>query len=163
MCSLKFRKTHRKTLVPESQPATLLKKRLWDRCFPVNFARFLRTPFLTEHLWWLLLTIPTYFSSRGVFRTLSNICALTFCLSSQWIFTTPENLRKLEHSVLQDISPTLKYWRHPFLPKPSQKNSKSFRPTPPPPTPLNEQPPQNFGELYSPLKCTLSKKQRLIF
>ena len=35
--------------------ATLLKKRLWHRCFPVNFAKFLRTPFLTEHLWWLLL------------------------------------------------------------------------------------------------------------
>ena len=25
-------------------PATLLKKRLWYRCFPVNFAKFLRTP-----------------------------------------------------------------------------------------------------------------------
>ena len=24
---------------------TLLKKRLWRRCFPVNFAKFLRTPF----------------------------------------------------------------------------------------------------------------------
>ena len=34
--------------------ATLLKKRLWHRCFPVNFAKFLRTPFLTEHLWLLL-------------------------------------------------------------------------------------------------------------
>ena len=28
------------------RPATFLKKRLWDRCFPVNFAKFLRTPFL---------------------------------------------------------------------------------------------------------------------
>ena len=28
--------------------ATLLKKRLWDSCFPVNFVKFLRTPFLTE-------------------------------------------------------------------------------------------------------------------
>ena len=28
------------------RPATLLKKRLWHRCFPVNFARFLRAPFL---------------------------------------------------------------------------------------------------------------------
>ena len=37
------------------RPATLLKKRLWHRCFPVNFAKFLRTPFPTEHLWWLLL------------------------------------------------------------------------------------------------------------
>ena len=35
--------------------ATLLKKRLWHRYFPVNFAKFLRTPFFTEHLWWLLL------------------------------------------------------------------------------------------------------------
>ena len=32
-----------------------LKKRLWHRCFPVSFANFLRTPFLIEHLWWLLL------------------------------------------------------------------------------------------------------------
>ena len=39
------------------QPATLLKKRLWHRCFPVNFAKFLRPTFLTEHLRWLLLNI----------------------------------------------------------------------------------------------------------
>ena len=35
--------------------ATLLKKRLWHRCFPVNFAKFIRTPFFKKHLWWLLL------------------------------------------------------------------------------------------------------------
>ena len=28
------------------EAATLLKKRLWHRGFPVNFARFLRAPFL---------------------------------------------------------------------------------------------------------------------
>ena len=39
------------------RPATLLKKRLWHSCFIVNFAKFLRTPFLPEHLWWLLLNI----------------------------------------------------------------------------------------------------------
>ena len=27
-------------------PATLLKKRLWHTCFPANFVKFLRTPFL---------------------------------------------------------------------------------------------------------------------
>ena len=27
------------------------------RCFPVNFAKFLRTPFFTGHLWWLLLRV----------------------------------------------------------------------------------------------------------
>ena len=31
--------------------ATLLKKRLWYRCFPVNLVKFLRTPFYIEHLW----------------------------------------------------------------------------------------------------------------
>ena len=34
---------------------TLLKKRLWHSCFPVNFSKFLRTPSVTEHLRWLLL------------------------------------------------------------------------------------------------------------
>ena len=28
-----------------NKAATLLKKRLWLRCFPVNFAKFLRAPF----------------------------------------------------------------------------------------------------------------------
>ena len=30
------------------EPATLLKKDLWYRYFPVNFAKFLRTPFFRE-------------------------------------------------------------------------------------------------------------------
>ena len=34
---LKFCKIHKKTPVPES---TLLKKRLWPKCFPVNFENF---------------------------------------------------------------------------------------------------------------------------
>ena len=33
----------------------LLKKRLWYRCFPVNFAKFLRTPFLQNTSGRLLL------------------------------------------------------------------------------------------------------------
>ena len=35
--------------------APLLQKRLWHKRFPVNFAKFLRTPFLKKHLQWLLL------------------------------------------------------------------------------------------------------------
>ena len=27
-----------------------IKKETWQGCFPVNFAKFLRTPFFTEHL-----------------------------------------------------------------------------------------------------------------
>ena len=36
-------------------PARLLKKRLWDRCFPVNFAKCLRTPFSQSNSGRLLL------------------------------------------------------------------------------------------------------------
>ena len=35
-----------------------LKNRLWHRCFPVNFAKFLRTPFLQSNSGRLLLGIP---------------------------------------------------------------------------------------------------------
>ena len=41
--------------VASLRPATLLKKRLWHRCFPVNLVKFLRQPFSIKHLWWLLL------------------------------------------------------------------------------------------------------------
>ena len=65
-CSQKFHKIQRKTPVPESlflsfnkvaglRPASLLKKRLWHMCFPVNFVKFLRIPFFIEHIQWLLL------------------------------------------------------------------------------------------------------------
>ena len=37
------------------RPATLLKKRLWRRNFPVSFAKFLRTPLFIEHLLGFLL------------------------------------------------------------------------------------------------------------
>ena len=37
------------------KPSTLLKKSLWHRCFPVNFAKFLGTPFLKNTSGRLLL------------------------------------------------------------------------------------------------------------
>ena len=37
------------------RPATLLKKRFWLRCFPVNFGKFLRPPFLKNTSQRLLL------------------------------------------------------------------------------------------------------------
>ena len=44
------------------RPATLLKKRLWHRCSTEKFAKFLRTPFLTEHLQRLLIRAPNFVS-----------------------------------------------------------------------------------------------------
>ena len=40
--------------------ATSLKKRLWHRCFPVNFAKFLRTPILQNSSGQLLLSINVF-------------------------------------------------------------------------------------------------------
>ena len=40
----------------QTEACNFIKKKLLHRCFSVNFAKFLRTPFLTKHLWWLLLT-----------------------------------------------------------------------------------------------------------
>ena len=59
-----FLKIYKKTPVPK--PATLLKKRLWYRWFPVNFAKFLRTPFFIERLRWLLLNLfqNTYYPNN---------------------------------------------------------------------------------------------------
>ena len=43
-------------------PRKSIKRRLQHRCFPVNIAKFLRTPFSIEHLWWLLLEFTHFFS-----------------------------------------------------------------------------------------------------
>ena len=40
-----FAKFTGKHLYQSLRPATLLKMRVWHRCFPVNFAKFLRKPF----------------------------------------------------------------------------------------------------------------------
>ena len=47
------------------RPATLLKKRPWRRCFPVNFTKFLRIPFSQNTSGRLLLIV--------VFKILSNV------------------------------------------------------------------------------------------
>ena len=41
----------------QAEPATLLKKRLWHRYFPVSFVKFLRTPFLQNTSGCLLLEL----------------------------------------------------------------------------------------------------------
>ena len=42
--------------------ATLLKKRLWYNCFPVNFVKYLRITFIIKHFWWLLLILWSLFN-----------------------------------------------------------------------------------------------------
>ena len=59
--------------------ATLLKKRLWHRCFPVNFVKFLRTPFIIEHLWWLLLTCAGVSFEYEITETPAQVFSCEFC------------------------------------------------------------------------------------
>ena len=68
------------------RPATLLKKRLQQRCFPVNFVKFSRTPFFTEH-----------------FPTTSSFCNLShsFILQRSFIHLfQPSFARKIEKNSL---------------------------------------------------------------
>ena len=57
------------------KPATLLKKRLWHRCFPVNFAKFVRTPFLQKTYGRPLLTVPTSNKSCWFLLSVSYECS----------------------------------------------------------------------------------------
>ena len=46
------------------KPTTLLKKRLWHMCFPLNLAKFLRTPFhrtLPRDCFWIPIRGRIYF------------------------------------------------------------------------------------------------------
>ena len=71
------RSSHRRCSVTKGVLRNLLKKRLWHRCFPVNFAKFLRTPFsqnTSGRLLLCLLKSMTEFSNREFFcgRSLRN-------------------------------------------------------------------------------------------
>ena len=79
-CILPFRNSQENTCARVSfnkyaglRPATLLKNRLWHRCFPVKFAKFLRTPFIIEHLWWLLLLLSSTWLTLNIFKIILTI------------------------------------------------------------------------------------------
>ena len=61
-------------------------KRTLAQVFPVNFAKFGRTPFLTEHLWWLLLVLQNSCSYK-----FPNIQQKIFVLKS--LFNTVRDLK----------------------------------------------------------------------
>ena len=54
LCAFQFQKLEWMEL-DDVEPAILLKQRLWYRCFPVNFVKFLRTPILQNTCGRLLL------------------------------------------------------------------------------------------------------------
>ena len=62
-----------------------LKKRLWHRCFPVNFTKFLRTHFLTEHLQWLL---PGFQSEHTLYSFRISCSKQAQYLKFKWTITS---------------------------------------------------------------------------
>ena len=82
-------------------PTTLLKKRLWRRCFPVSFVKLLRIPSSTEHLRWLLLNIIYIFLKTSfvfVFRR-----RLQDVLTKTNMFALALRLQKMSSRHLQDV------------------------------------------------------------
>ena len=80
--SSKFRKFHRKTRVLEflfNKFFNFIKNRFQHSCFPMKFTNFLRTPFSTEHLLWLLLKIM---SSSSYLSVLPIVAKNSFISSS---------------------------------------------------------------------------------
>ena len=55
-CSQKFSQFHRKIPVLESYFNKIILIKRDSKCFLVKFAEFLRTPFFTEHLRWMVLS-----------------------------------------------------------------------------------------------------------
>ena len=73
------------------RPATLLKKELWHGCFPVDFAKFLRTSFLQDNCGRLLLNIE----NQQPYQELLFLGGLSLPL-----FLTKESLESCEFSLL---------------------------------------------------------------
>ena len=87
------------------------KKRLWHRCFPVNFAKFPGTPFFTEHLWWLLLLLEAVTKCMIVFQV-----SLKFNLLKEMLKIIKCHIFILIKTVnfLRKIHTTMKSFTSPF-------------------------------------------------
>ena len=73
--AIAFRISHQRCSTKKDlRPAILLKKRLWRRRFLVNFARFLRTPFLQNTSGRLLLCFMAFSDWEFLPQRFKNIC-----------------------------------------------------------------------------------------
>ena len=89
---------------------SFLKEWLWRRCFPVNFAKFLRTPFLIEHLRRLLLNITDKHSSNHSKFLEVNIIIFISCTNR--VKAENKTKRKI---VLQGFHMTFKWDKTPII------------------------------------------------
>ena len=102
--------------MPES-PATLLKKRRWHRCFPVNFVEFLRTSFLRNTSGRLLLWLTFRIQNIGA---LPNQHSITKCLFPGYLLSFSEILKK-KNGLCGFLLPFASYiWDNIFKNEPSK-------------------------------------------
>ena len=71
------------------RPAMLLKKTLWHKYFPVNFAKFLRVPFYIERLWWLLLTYQEDYLGLSLLEQLTTYICMLMTFKGNNKYTRP--------------------------------------------------------------------------
>ena len=64
-----------------------LKKRLWHRCFQVNFANFLRKTFFTEHLRWLPLVKKSLWNSENFSFSYFWLQMISWAPSTLWHYS----------------------------------------------------------------------------
>ena len=103
--------------VARLRPAHLSKKRLWHRCFPVNVDKFLTTPFLTEHLQWLLLCFNDTHRENVCFNQFSKRMAAWLLLTFLIFFTQPIKVGLSPHKkncIICFIESTLKMMKNAF-------------------------------------------------
>ena len=100
--------------ISKAPPATLLEQRLLHRCFPVNFAKFLRTPFFTEHLWWLLLGFISWntFNNQICIKSTYQELKMRQDMSKMEFFATAVNCfpKELHLRGLFDRLPRICFW-----------------------------------------------------
>ena len=73
-----FRSSHRRCSIIKGAP----KKRLWHRCFSVNFCDIFKNTYFTEHLRWLLLylkRLPNWKLPVSYIRTIHGLTWESLC------------------------------------------------------------------------------------
>ena len=100
------------------KPATLLKKRLWRRCFPVNFAKLLKTLFLQDtsgRLYIPYIQNPRYSILRNLSIYLVKIQVIQIPNTFK-ILAQSEYRASIEHSYTQNsqllVTLSIKTLRH---------------------------------------------------
>ena len=110
-------------LVASCLPACLpplLKKRLWHRCFPVNFAKFLRTPFCRTpqgDCFWIFYKklASNNFNAKIWYENNAIRWHVILCLASSAVKITYEEIRTNCLSKCKYLNSVIIYWNHPCL------------------------------------------------